>query len=347
MKYSSSWTEKLLSWFADHRREFPWRRESPRNPYDVWVSEIMLQQTRTETVKPYFERWKEIFPTIQALANADESEVLHAWQGLGYYSRARHLHEGAQMVMSCYDGKLPETRKEIMTIPGIGDYTAGAILSLAYGKHEAAIDGNVLRVYARLYGIHDDVLKTSGRQKIAEKVKETLPLYAGDFNEALMDFASEICLPKHPRCGECPLKADCTALAQNEIDILPYRTPKKKQKTYEAICAVVIKQGKVLFHKRPDKGMLASMWECPMILGTSVTDARHELETYLQGKAEEKIWEHTHIFTHRIWRMKAYLFSKITVPSGEYAWFSPEEYKKIPLAGPHGKLAAVIEKYVE
>ena len=140
MKYSSSWTEKLLSWFADHRRDFPWRAESPRNPYDVWVSEIMLQQTRTETVKPYFERWKEIFPTIQALANADESEVLHAWQGLGYYSRARHLHEGAQMVMSCYDGKLPETRKEIMTIPGIGDYTAGAILSLAYGKKEAAIN---------------------------------------------------------------------------------------------------------------------------------------------------------------------------------------------------------------
>ena len=150
MKYSSSWTEKLLSWFADHRRDFPWRAESPRNPYDVWVSEIMLQQTRTETVKPYFERWKEIVPTIQALANADESEVLHAWQGLGYYSRARHLHEGAQMVMSYYDGKLPETRKEIMTIPGIGDYTAGAILSLAYGKREAAIDGNVLRVYACL-----------------------------------------------------------------------------------------------------------------------------------------------------------------------------------------------------
>lgn len=345
MKEERTWPHRLLSWFDGNRRDLPWREGNPRNPYDVWISEIMLQQTRTETVKPYFERWKELFPTVEALADAEESDVLHAWQGLGYYSRARNLHKAAKEIVTRYGGRLPKEKKELLTLPGIGDYTAGAIASIAYGEREAAIDGNVLRVYARLYGIHHDILKKEGRKEIEKHIAQTLPKRAGDFNEALMDLGADICIPKHPRCDRCPVRSDCVALRTGETETLPYRTPKKKQEEQEAICAVVIEDGKVLLRQRPATGMLASMWECPMILSHEVTEGRKELEHFLSGTAEEKIWEYTHVFTHRIWHMKAYLFSGVTVPAG-YRWFTPFEYEKIPLAGPHAKLLAYVKKYI-
>ena len=206
------WPHKLLTWFDQNRRDLPWREGRPRNPYYVWVSEIMLQQTRTEAVKPYFESWKRRFPTIEALAEAEEADVLHAWQGLGYYSRARNLHKAAREMVEKYGGAIPEDKKDVRALPGIGEYTAGAILSMAYGKHEAAVDGNVLRVYARLYGIESDILKSAGRKEITTLVEKTLPARAGDFNEALMDLGSEVCVPKHPKCEKCPLHGECAAL---------------------------------------------------------------------------------------------------------------------------------------
>ena len=345
MGEKENWTNLLLDWFDRHKRDLPWREEKPRNPYHVWISEIMLQQTRTEAVKPYFESWKKRFPTIKAVADADEADVLHAWQGLGYYSRARNIHRAAREMTEKYGAALPKEKDKIRSLPGIGDYTAGSVLSMAYGQKEAAVDGNVLRVYARLYGVEEDILKTAGRKEITTLVEETLPERAGDFNAALMDLGSEICIPKKPRWSLCPLVSYCTALKEGKTDILPVRTPKKKQKESAACCTVIIKDGRVLFHLRPKKGMLASMWELPMVLAPDVQTGRKELEKYLSGKAEEKIWEYTHVFTHRIWHMTAYLFETAVVPDGDFQWFSYEEYKKIPLAGPHARLADYIEGY--
>lgn len=339
----------LLDWFETHRRDLPWREEKPRNPYHVWISEIMLQQTRTEAVKGYFAAWMHRFPTVEKLAGADEAEVLHAWQGLGYYSRARNIHKAAGEIAAAYGGRFPREEKEIRSLPGIGDYTAGAILSLAYGEKVPAVDGNVLRVYARLYDVEVDITRTKGKKEIRALVEKTLPERAGDFNEALMDLGSEICIPRRPRCSECPLASLCEAFRKGKTESLPVRAPKKKQKEYNAFCAVWIRDGKVLLHKREKTGMLASMWEFPMVLSEAEADisaGRKELEQMLDGKAEELVWSYTHIFTHRIWHMKAYLFEAGQVPEGEYRWFSPEEYQRIPLAGPHAKLAALTEKYV-
>ncbi len=339
-----NWPERLLFWFDGAKRELPWRETKPRNPYHVWVSEIMLQQTRTEAVKPYFQSWMERFPTIEALADADEADVLHQWQGLGYYSRARNLHKAARILKENYGAAMPKKLADVKALPGIGDYTAGAILSMAYGAKEAAIDGNVLRVYARLYCVEEDILKSSGRKKISSLVEETLPERAGDFNEALMDLGAEICIPKHPRCEVCPISAYCQALKEGKAESLPYRTPKKPQQEFAAACAICIRDGKVLLHLRPAKGMLASMWEFPMALSSDAEAARGDMEKILQGQALQDLWHYSHTFTHRIWHMTAYEMENFCVPEGDYRWFSPEEYKQIPLAGPHARLAAFAEK---
>ena len=342
-----NWPALLLAWFDRNKRDLPWREAKPRNPYHVWISEIMLQQTRTEAVKPYFVSWMERFPTIHDLAHADEADVLHQWQGLGYYTRARNIHRAAREVEETYGGRLPENKEEILSLPGIGSYTAGAILSMAYGKKEPAIDGNVLRVYARLYAVEEDILKTGGRKIIESLVGETLPDRAGDFNEALMDLGAEICIPKNPRCESCPLASLCRAFREGKAKSLPFRTPKKPQKEEEAACAVIIRDGRVLLHKRPSKGMLASMWEFPMALSRSREEAKEALEALLTGRAGESLWHCRHVFTHRIWHMNAYPMEDIHVPEGEYRRFSPEEYREIPLAGPHARLAAFVEKLID
>lgn len=341
-----TWPSVLLSWFDAHKRDLPWREAKPRDPYHVWVSEIMLQQTRTEAVKPYFASWMERFPTIHDLAMAEEADVLHAWQGLGYYSRARNLHKAAQVMEEKYGAKMPKTVAEVKALPGIGEYTAGAICSMAFGQKEAAIDGNVLRVYARLYGVEEDILKSVGRKAIQKLVDETLPDRAGDFNEALMDLGADICIPKHPRCADCPLRSYCEAVKQGKEEILPIRTKKKPQVELAAACGICIQNGKVLLHKRPKTGMLASMWEFPMALAPKTEDSQKALENLLSGSIEQDFWHYTHVFTHRIWHMTAYRMDHWTVPEGEYQWFTAEEYKQIPLAGPHAKLAAFVGKQI-
>lgn len=341
------WPKTLLSWFDRNGRELPWREDKPRNPYHVWISEIMLQQTRTEAVKPYLNSWMERFPTIHDLARAEESEVLHQWQGLGYYSRARNIHKAAREIEEKYGGTLPDRKEAVLSLPGIGNYTAGAILSMAYGKKEGAVDGNVLRVYARLYEVEEDILKSSGRKEIEKLVESTLPERAGDFNEALMDLGAEICIPRNPRCESCPLSSECRALLHGREKELPIRSAKKAPKEEQAACGVWIREGRVLLHKRPSKGMLASMWEFPMALASSAEEARQELEKLLLGTAGDSMWHYRHVFTHRIWHMNAYQMKEARVPDGEYRWFTPEEYREIPLAGPHARLAAFVEKLVD
>lgn len=339
-----NWTDALLSWFDGNRREFPWREGSPRNPYHVWIAEIMLQQTRTEAVRPYFASWLSRFPTIAALAAADEAEVLHAWQGLGYYSRARNIRRAAEILVSEYDGEMPRDTEKIRALPGIGDYTAGAIASIAFGLPVPAVDGNVLRVFSRLYALEEDVTSGAAKRRVTALVSEVIPpARPGDFHEALMDLGAEICIPKAPRCRDCPLVNFCTARKEGRETELPHRKKKTPQKEFFAACALVEKDGAFLLHKR-EEGMLAQMWEFPMALAETERESRKALAALLGAKPGEKVWEYTHVFTHRIWHMRAFrVRGEVTVPpEGEWKWVRPEEMREIPMAGPHGKLAGIL-----
>ena len=338
------WTDALLSWFDGNRREFPWREGSPRNPYHVWIAEIMLQQTRTEAVRPYFASWLSRFPTIASLAAADEAEVLHAWQGLGYYSRARNIRRAAEILVSEYGGEMPRDTEKIRALPGIGDYTAGAIASIAFGFPVPAVDGNVLRVFSRLYALEEDVTSGAAKRRVTALVSDVIPpARPGDFHEALMDLGAEICIPKAPRCRDCPLVNFCAARKEGRETELPHRKKKTPQKEFFAACALVEKGGAFLLHKR-EEGMLAKMWEFPMALAETERESQKVLAALLGAKPGEKVWEYTHVFTHRIWHMRAFrVCGEVTVPQeGEWKWVRPEEMREIPMAGPHGKLAGIL-----
>lgn len=345
MTDKNAWPPALLSWFDRNARELPWREEKPRNPYHVWIAEIMLQQTRTEAVRPYFEAWMARFPTIASVAAAEEADVLHAWQGLGYYSRARNIRRAALEIAASYGGTMPRRIEEIRALPGIGEYTAGAVASLAFGERTPAVDGNVLRVYARLYAVREDVLKSVGRKKISTLAAETIPAdRPGDFNEALMDLGAEICVPKAPRCADCPLRSWCEACRLGLEAELPVRTKKKPQTVFYAACGIARRGGKFLLHRRGPRGMLANMWEFPMALSDEETESREELRKLLGAEPGKKIWEHTHVFTHRVWHMRAYETEAAEVPRGEdWQWFTAGEMRGIPMAGPHGKLAGILK----
>lgn len=346
MKAGQIWTEELLRWFDHSKREFPWREDNPRDPYRVWISETMLQQTRTETVRPYYISWMEKYPHVADLAEAEESEVLHSWQGLGYYSRARHIHQAAREIMENYGGEIPHDKISLQKLPGIGEYTSGAILSIAYGEKQPAVDGNVLRVYARLYAVDEDILQAEGKKKIRNLAEATIPSdRPGDFNEALMDLGADICIPRCPRCSLCPIRFFCQALAQGRTEILPVRSQKKKPPLFYAACGIIRKGNSFLMHLRPEKGMLASMWEFPMVLTEKKKESIPALEYLTGGDAGQSVWRHKHIFTHRVWDMTAYMVSRgESVPEGsDWCWQSPEKWEKIPLAGPHARLAAFIK----
>ncbi|MBT8395788.1 MAG: A/G-specific adenine glycosylase [Gemmatimonadetes bacterium] len=252
----------LLAAYDAGKRSLPWREET--DPYRIWVSEVMLQQTRVETVIPYYERWLERFPDIEALAEAQDDDVLRAWQGLGYYSRARRLHQGARIVKERYSGTLPRNSEGLRELPGVGQYTAGAVASIAFGEAVPALDGNVKRVFSRLYDLVDP--RPADLQGLGQDlVDRERP---GDFNQALMELGALTCLPRTPRCEECPLETQCLALARGTVGERPSTRPRKTipEKDVDVLVASA-EDGKGGFHfllrKRPDKGLLAGMWEFP------------------------------------------------------------------------------------
>ncbi|WP_127463044.1 A/G-specific adenine glycosylase, partial [Paenibacillus elgii] len=257
---------ELLSWYRRHKRDLPWRRS--RNPYHIWVSEIMLQQTRVDTVIPYFNRFMDKFPTVEALAEAPEDEVLKAWEGLGYYSRARNLQSAVREVKERYGGVVPDTKEEVSSLKGVGPYTTGAILSIAYNKPEPAVDGNVMRVLSRYFLIEDDIMKGSTRVSMEKLAQELIPEgAAGDFNQALMELGALVCTPKSPSCLTCPVMAHCAGRAAGVEESLPVKT-KAKPPRPERRYAVVIEgaaehAGRVLIRQRPAEGLLARLWELP------------------------------------------------------------------------------------
>lgn len=362
----TEWVKTLLSWYDANKRDLPWRKT--KDPYRIWVSEIMSQQTRIEAMKPYYENWMEQFPTKEALAAADEDTVVKAWQGLGYYSRARNLRLGVREVMTKYGGEMPRTRKEVESFKGVGAYTAGAILSLAFNQREAAIDGNVLRVYARLYAVREDIMRTAGKKAIAALVEETLPYdRPGDFNQSLMDFGSSICIPKAPRCEGCPLRRWCQADALGIAAELPVRIVKKSVPIISVVTGLIRNEkGEYLLHRRPATGLLHSMWEFPNVeVPRNVTmqdkkdlplvgvepladEWRNKFKNASITWQSEAVTTLRHVFSHRCWDMEAYTAefigddplsaSTFDEASADWRWVLPEDFTDLPWAGPHGKL---------
>jgi len=252
----------LLRWFAEAARDLPWRRT--KDPYAIWVSEIMLQQTRVPAVVPYYERFLNQFPTVERLAHAHLDTVLKLWEGLGYYSRARNLHAAAKKIVTEFHGHLPATREELLTLPGIGRYTAGAIASIAFGRREPLVDGNVTRVLCRIFRIEGSPKDVATQKRIWSIAEKLVPEgHAGQFNQALMELGSEVCLPRRPRCDDCPVNPSCGARLHHEQDSLPTRVPKKQLPFYTVAVGVIYRNGRILIDKRKPEGLLGGLWEFP------------------------------------------------------------------------------------
>ena len=252
----------LLRWFAAHKRALPWR--ATRDPYRIWVSEVMLQQTQVATVIPFYGRFLEQFPNVAALAAADDATLMKAWEGLGYYARARNLRAAAQTIVREHGGKLPTSVEALLRLPGFGPYTAAAVASLAFGADCAAVDGNVLRVLARVYAIDADLRQPSTRRQLQRLADALVPAgRAGAFNEALMELGALVCRPKNPLCGECPIRRFCRAFQQDRVRDLPVKSRKPAVPHHEIAIGVVHRDGKVLIALRPAEGLLGNLWEFP------------------------------------------------------------------------------------
>jgi len=291
--------QKLLDWYDEAARDLPWR--TTRDPYAVWVSEIMLQQTRVDTVIPYYERFLARFPTPHALADADEDTVLSHWSGLGYYRRARLLHAGVREVVAHYGGQVPEDPDARRALPGVGRYTAGAIGSIAFDKPEPIVDGNVTRVLARLFRIDTPVGATATTKRLWEEATRLVPTTRpGDFNQALMELGATVCTPRRPRCTSCPLQRECAAYAHDEVDVLPVPKPKRAPSTVK-LSAVVATSGRGTDQRvwlvKAEKALFGGLWGLPMSDGKPRDALR---EAGVRGRLQpEPVGEVAHVLTHR------------------------------------------------
>ena len=360
-----SFRQKLLAWYDENKRDLPWRRS--KNPYHIWVSEIMLQQTRVDTVIPYYERFLDWFPTVESLANAPEERLLKAWEGLGYYSRVRNMQTAAQQIMSEFEGKFPSTYEGISSLKGIGPYTAGAISSIAFNLPQPAVDGNVMRVLARLFEVNHDIGNPSNR-KIFQAMMEVLidPDRPGDFNQALMDLGSDIEAPVNPRPEESPVKEFSAAYQHGTMDRYPIKAPKKKPiPIYLKALVVQNSQGQFLLEKNESEKLLAVFWHFPLIEVDEFSDQTQDLDLFSQvaepilelGPSPQESFEQDydlevdwqdlrfeevkHIFSHRKWHIQI-IAGRVT-ETQEYAdrevlWLSPEEFINYPLAKPQQKI---------
>lgn len=301
-------TAPLLAWYDAHARVLPWREDA--SPYRVWVSEIMLQQTRVEAVKPYFERFLAALPTIRDLAGASEDQILKLWEGLGYYNRVRNMQKAAILIEEEYGGEMPADFEKILALPGIGSYTAGAISSIAFGLPRPAVDGNVLRVLSRVLESYDDILKQSTKRRMEEAVQAVIPVErSGDFAQALIELGAIVCVPNGaPKCEECPLRELCRAREHGTQGELPKKTPPKSRRLEDRTVLVLLSENKAALRKRPAKGLLAGLYELPNLTGHL---SREEVLSYVKEQRLspiriEKLPEAKHIFSHIEWHMIGY-----------------------------------------
>ena len=348
-------SSRLLSWYHKNKRTLPWRGSS--DPYEVWVSEIMLQQTRVETVIPYFEKWMRLFPNIRALADASEHDVLNAWEGLGYYSRARNLHRAAKIVADQYNGILPRDLDALRKLPGIGRYTLGAITSIAFGMDVPALDGNIRRVYARLFDISEPADSTVGEKILWQLAEAHLPKgHAGDYNQALMDLGATICLPKNPRCLICPLMMICKARINGTQNQRPLMKPKKDVPQYLHAAAVIVGQvgnlrNKVLLAQRPSKGLLAGMWEFPngRVNGNPAKELARALKTGynldLRAKRNKDLLATVqHAYTHFKVTVHAFQCELASMPrNGNLKWVLLKKLDDYPMGKVDRQIAKMIK----
>ncbi len=317
--------ERLLpDWYEEHARILPWRGDA--NPYHIWVSEIMLQQTRVEAVKDYYLRFMAQLPDIPSLASASEELLLKLWEGLGYYSRVRNLKKGAIYLCELHHAKMPSAYEELIKVPGIGPYTAGAIASMAFGKPVAAVDGNVLRVWSRLTEDYGDISRQATKKSVTAQVEEALARLSprhtpGDFNQALMDLGSGICLGNgKPLCGECPLETICRARMAGTQEELPVKPSKKPRKIEEKTVFLLECEGRYAIRKRSAQGLLAGMWEFPALAGRMTAG---EVEKMMEGLGvegkPEYLGDAVHIFSHIEWHMSGYRLHLGTLPEKDSA----------------------------
>lgn len=338
---------RLLTWYHQQGRTLPWRGIT--DPYAVWVSEIMLQQTRVEAVIPYFEKWMQLFPTVSDLAKASEQDVLNAWEGLGYYSRARNLHKAARIVVEQHNGELPRNLKELRKLPGIGRYTVGAIASIAFNMDEPTLDGNLRRVFARLFDVSEPADSPTGEKRLWGLAAEHLPIgQAGNYNQALMDLGATVCLPKNPRCLLCPLMEICESRANGTQEQRPVLKPKKETPHYVHAAGVVVKSGKALLSKRPSKGLLGGMWEFPngRVDGEPLEELESALVTGYGLKVQrgEALVTVKHAYTH--FRVTAHAFrcELVSIPENEsLKWVALTELEAYPMGKIDRQIARMLD----
>lgn len=327
----------LLAWYYQNRRILPWREEV--SPYRVWISEIMLQQTRVRAVIPYYERFLQTLPTIADLAQADDDLLKKLWEGLGYYSRVRNLKAAAIKVMEEFGGELPADYKLLQSLPGIGEYTAGAIGSIAFGLKVPVVDGNVFRVLSRVFASHVDITKPLAKTVFTNLATELLPDASGDFNQALMELGAIVCVPNGaPLCEECPIKSLCASYKTDLAETLPVKSEKPPRTVQEYTVLVYCHDGKVFLEKRPPKGILAEMWG--FVMQEETAEPQHfESPVIPLGKAK-------HIFTHIEWHMVGYLVFSSNVPN-DGVWVTPDElYAKYAVPAAYRKYRDAISKNI-
>lgn len=327
----------------------PWR--GPKDPYIIWISEIMLQQTRVEQARPYFEHFMEQFPTVFDLAKADRQEVLKAWEGLGYYSRARNMHDAAKTIVEKYNGVFPTDYKEVLALKGIGPYTAAAITSIAFNQPNAVVDGNVIRVITRYYGIIEDTRKSATVKQVQQYVDELIPHdNPADFNQAVMELGALICTPKNPNCDECPLQASCVAAKMAQTDIIPYKSPaKKKPHKHIGVGIIEREDGKVLIALRPEDVMLGGLWEFPggkqekneTIEQTVVRELKEELD--IEVLPVRKFMDIKHSYSHFNITLHAYICVLVNgepkaKASTEIKWVEKMDLEKLPFPKANKKI---------
>lgn len=351
-----AFTEALLDWYERNARDLPWRFE--QSPYRTWVSEIMLQQTQVETVIPYFERWMMIFPDVFVLAAADEQEVLSLWEGLGYYSRARNLHKAARIVAQDYHGQLPQTADELDELPGIGPYTAAAVASIAFGQDIATVDGNIRRVFSRVFNLAAPLRSTESEKHIWELAEAHLPpTRAGQYSQALMDLGAMICTPKTPDCERCPVAEVCQARALGVVAERPVKKPRKKTPSLTVTAAVIHRDDTFLLAKRPPEGLLGGLWEFP---GGTLEKTDEDLPACLRREIQEELGAdinvgrpfgiYRHAYTHFKIELHAFCCTLVddrepqAIECDEFAWVTLDELRNYPMGKVDRRIADRLAK---
>lgn len=318
----------LLPWYRQNRRELPWRAD--REPYHIWVSEIMLQQTRVEAVKGYYARFLEALPTVEALAACDDDRLRKLWEGLGYYSRVRNLKKAAQTILSEYGGVFPREYSQVLSLPGIGQYTAGAICSIAYDAPYPAVDGNVLRILARLLDDTSPIDLPEVKERYRLALKDHYPPSAGDYTQALMELGATVCGPnRKPDCPDCPCREVCLGSLRGTAEGLPVKSPKRPKRTECLTVFIFSCGGKLAIEKRPESGLLAGLWQFPNLPGTlSLEEAlRAAAAMGLRPTQILRQTEKNHIFTHIRWEMRGY-YLEVSQEAGPFTWRTAEEIRR-------------------